>query len=104
MRSVPPVASDGLCTPFASAAPPPPPDPPEDATLPPPQAARTSAVTAPTAPTTTLRLLLMRDSLLGTHRDRGSSASRRPSPNRLKANTVTKIAKPGETMKLGAIW
>src|SRR6185369_15749488 len=39
-RSVPPFWSDGLCTPFASAALPPPlPDPPEEATLPPPQAA-----------------------------------------------------------------
>ena len=32
----------------------------------------------------------------------GSSASRSPSPNRLKASTVMKIASPGQNMKCGA--
>src|SRR5262249_12010476 len=35
---------------------------------------------------------------------RGSSASRRPSPNRLKPNTVTKMARPGKSESQGLAW
>src|SRR6266540_5542528 len=38
----------------------------------------------------------------GRYRDRGSSASRRPSPTRLKDSTVRKIARPGHTAIHGA--
>ncbi len=37
------------------------------------------------------------------NRNRGSSASRKPSPSRLKPNTVSIIAKPGKNTKCGAL-
>src|SRR3954453_11541080 len=73
MRMVPPVASDGLCTPFASAAwpPEPPPLPPRPRTPPtpppapppvvpgPPQATTVIAATAPSATAVSRRVLLI---------------------------------------------
>src|SRR5690242_12720772 len=63
MRIVPPVASDGLCTPFTSAAwpPEPPPLPPEPlpVVLGPPQATTVIAATAPSATAVSRRVLLI---------------------------------------------
>src|SRR6185295_15493634 len=40
----------------------------------------------------------------GTYFSRGSSASRRPSPNRLNPSTVTKMARPGKSESHGLAW
>src|SRR5262249_43301478 len=76
----------------------------------PPQAARLSAATALTAMAVVMRFLLIvllhpfyrepeapwMESVR--QRDRGSSASRSPSPKRLKASTVMKMASPAGIM------
>ena len=47
--------------------------------------------------------LLSRNNRLRNQCPRGSSASRSPSPNRLKAMTVMKMARPGITMYMGSM-
>jgi len=81
----------------------------------PPQAAATKAATAPTAASPMVLGLLMRwnascrvslceiGRVMGYRMLLGSSASRSPSPNRLKAMTVMKMATPGMIMYIGSI-
>ena len=113
---VPPLWLDGLTTLVTAALktaaldeppPPPPPLPP----LLPPQAAATRATTAPIAASPMVLYLLIgsRASLFVRTRAcraylplRGSSASRSPSPNRLKDMIVMKMATPGMIMYMGS--
>src|SRR3954454_22702575 len=105
MRRVPPLVVDGLNTLLTPALNPLDADP-EDVfealvlEPPPPQAASPRLAAAVTASAAVIRVLLIRVPILqsgdgGTspgpgQRVRGSRASRRPSPKRLKASTVTK--------------
>ncbi|GAA0967264.1 hypothetical protein GCM10009555_010710 [Acrocarpospora macrocephala] len=81
---------------------------------PPPQADKAKAKAAPEATTASVLFFIYVNPLLvgAGERDEtrvvqrldlGSSASRRPSPNRLKASTVMKIAMPGKIMKCGTV-
>src|SRR5437868_141385 len=78
---------------------------------PPLQAARPRARTVPAAAVASVDFLLITSAPLlggelggqGGQRLRGSSASRRPSPKRLKASTVMKIATPGTIVKCGIV-
>src|SRR3569833_948647 len=112
MRSVPPVLVEGLTTPLVSVllvllSPPLPPESPV-----PPHAATARASAAPTATRGNILLIWTHSSFRNVfeklarsvpdQRVRGSRASRRPSPNRLKARTVTKIARPGTIMNQGS--
>src|SRR5665647_234245 len=121
-RSVPPLVVEGVRTlptaAFWTAAV----EPPELlavlVVLPPEHAVMPRARTAPEA-TAIIRFCFIWVSLLGCcevessaepvgtgygYRDRGSKASRRPSPKRLKARTVTKMARPAGRMNSGSTW
>src|SRR5437868_15371149 len=87
------------------------PVPPGVGVEPPLQAARPRARTVPAAAVASVDFLLITSAPLlggelggqGGQRLRGSSASRRPSPKRLKASTVMKIATPGTIVKCGIV-
>ncbi len=119
---VPPFLSDGLKTlptaALTSAVPPEPLSPPSFPSPllpPPPQADRPSAETAVSGREALHRLLLivrLRPFLRSGGAlfigwfclaSPGSSASRSPSPKRLKASTVMKMARPGHSMKCGIV-